>query len=438
MLDSQEILQNRMNKNTIIDISKSYEDICKIENMRAPKLISDHLIIFIFSIVIVIFRLLLWVWQCIFLRLKKPKKNLKYQNIVIYLHGMLGDVSVHVPALKLIRDSFKESKITCVCNAEGFPIRDYIVSLQLFDDCFVIDSQPVVRSGFDFIIAHPKLKTIKADLFVNFSPFTNQGIPGFVAREMMFAKKIGATFYAGDSLNFFGSSRWSKRMLRFFIKNEPRRGVRVLKSVGLCYDFLIDEMPPLGGLPLKFMSFDTSGFLNRYAVINPGAKFTVKRWPAQYFGAVAKYLQKNCGLKVYITGSASEIALAEEVIKFSNNSCTSLCGKTTIAEMIEVIRGASLVVTNDTGPMHLAGLMNRPTIAIFGTRISLKNWYPKGNLVTVLAHYHEDSFSFDDIGNSPHRMDKIPIELVISEINKLIEHAKFIDNKTTLKSLSSC
>ena len=70
--------------------------------------------------------------------------------------------------------------------------------------------------------------------------------------------------------------------------------------------------------------------------------------------------------------------------------------------------------------MHLAGLLNRPTVALFGTRIPVKHWYPLGDHTTVMMHYHKDSFSYDDEGRVPHRMEAIKPSDVIPEIDKLL------------------
>src|SRR5690606_4166996 len=117
----------------------------------------------------------------------------------------------------------------------------------------------------------------------------------------------------------------------------------------------------------------------RYAVIHPGAKHGVKLWPTEYFAEVVSHLTGHHNLMVFVTGSAGEVSLADRVIAGGGGRAINLAGKTTLPQLISLLAGASLVVCNDSGPMHLAGLLNRPTLALFGTRIPVKHWYPVGD-----------------------------------------------------------
>lgn len=403
-----------------IDISKSLHEISEIEILRVPKTKFESILIFFYSIFIHIFRLMLWLWLHLFLRLRGPKEGEIFENIVIYFNGMLGDVSVHIPALTLIRNSYKNSHITCICNSEGFPIKDYLMALGLFDNCITISSHPVVRNGFNFSMDDSIYTNIRSDLFINFSPYSNRGVLGFVAREMVFAKMLGAKCYAGDLLSFYGTGKFSNQISRFFVKNEPRRSQFILRSLGLDPNDVESGLPIISSLPSRLLKYDAVGNLIKYAVINPGAKFKVKRWPTSYFAQITQYLHDELGLEVYITGSSGEGHLGDEIGLLDGNKSISLCGKTSLPELVEVLRGAELIISNDTGPMHLASLMNRPTIAIFGTRMSLTHWYPVGKNTTVIAHYHEDSFSFDDLGLKEHRLERIAPSIVKGQIEDFI------------------
>ena len=411
-----------MNNKRLIDISTSIEAIKLIEESRAPKTTLDLIIIPLFFLYIKIFRGFLWLFQFVLLGLKAPQKKdvNQIKVVVIYLHGMLGDVAVHIPAINVIKKLLTNVKMICICNSEGFPISEFLNSSGIFDQCIVIGSEPVVRHGFTLKIDDDRLKKISTDLFINFSPFSNRGNVNFIIKEMIFAKKIGSKFYVGDALNFCNFGGLHNRMRRFFIKNEPRRGSSILNSLGMNAVSLPDEFPKFGQIPNDLLDNDPNGTIKPYAILNPGAKFEVKRWPAISYGTIAKYLHERYGLQVYVTGSIGEMSLGEEVVSCSENTAISLCGKTSIPELIEILRCAVMTITNDTGPMHLSSLMNRPTIAIFDTRMSLIHWYPTGINTTILAYYHQHSFSFDDVGVVPHGLDKISTKVVKDQIDKLI------------------
>ncbi|MFC1806801.1 lipopolysaccharide heptosyltransferase II [Candidatus Omnitrophota bacterium] len=103
-----------------------------------------------------------------------------------------------------------------------------------------------------------------------------------------------------------------------------------------------------------------------FFVINPGGNWLPKRWPAQRFADLCVELKDKYGKKIIITGAKKDTPLAAEIIRLSNNSALSICAKTTLKELGAVLRRASLVVANDSGPMHIAASQRTPTVAIFG------------------------------------------------------------------------
>jgi heptosyltransferase-2 len=102
------------------------------------------------------------------------------------------------------------------------------------------------------------------------------------------------------------------------------------------------------------------GLAARYAVFCPGAEYgPAKRWPAERFGALAQGL----GMPVALLGSPSERELCARV----GGAARNLAGETTLDEAIELIAAAELVVTNDSGLMHVAAALERPQVALFGS-----------------------------------------------------------------------
>ena len=102
-------------------------------------------------------------------------------------------------------------------------------------------------------------------------------------------------------------------------------------------------------------------------VFCPGAEYgPAKRWPSRHFAALAKELEK-AGCAVWLLGSAKDHALAEDIRRQASGGCRNLCGKTRVDQAIDLIALARLVVCNDSGLMHVAAALSRPTIAIFGS-----------------------------------------------------------------------
>ena len=92
-----------------------------------------------------------------------------------------------------------------------------------------------------------------------------------------------------------------------------------------------------------------------------------KRWPAARFGETAARLRRDVGARCVITYGPDEEELASEVVGASSGAAR-LPPKFTLGELIELLRRASVVIGADTGPLHLAALLKRPVVAIFGPK----------------------------------------------------------------------
>lgn len=97
-----------------------------------------------------------------------------------------------------------------------------------------------------------------------------------------------------------------------------------------------------------------------------GAEYgPAKRWPARHFAELAKRLAAN--YDVWLFGSAKDEGIGTEIEQLSAGRALNLCGKTDLAEAIDLLSLAEFVVTNDSGLMHVAAALNKPLIALFGS-----------------------------------------------------------------------
>ncbi len=122
------------------------------------------------------------------------------------------------------------------------------------------------------------------------------------------------------------------------------------------------------------------------AVLHPGANDPRRRWPAERFAAVGARL-RELGARVIVTGASGEAAIVEAVRSAAGSQLESACGGLDLPALVGTLARAAVVVSNDTGPMHVAAAVGTPTVGIY--------WC--GNLVnggplTVDRHRHVTSW----------------------------------------------
>jgi heptosyltransferase-2 len=96
----------------------------------------------------------------------------------------------------------------------------------------------------------------------------------------------------------------------------------------------------------------------------PGAEYgPAKRWPVHHFAGLAA----KVGTAVWIVGSAKDAPVGEEIARLAEGVVLNLCGRTNLAQAIDLIAGAHCVISNDSGLMHVAAALDRPLVALYGS-----------------------------------------------------------------------
>jgi lipopolysaccharide heptosyltransferase I len=102
--------------------------------------------------------------------------------------------------------------------------------------------------------------------------------------------------------------------------------------------------------------------LGKYAVLAPGTNWPTKRWPIERFAALPAILKDRFGLEtVVVVGAPSEVELAAKI-----PGAVNLAGRTSLRQLCALIERAAVVISNDSGPMHIAAALRRPLVAMFG------------------------------------------------------------------------
>jgi ADP-heptose:LPS heptosyltransferase len=349
----------------------------------------------------------------------------EFKNIVVYTVGIVGDNVVMLPALAALRRRYKSSKITVITNCQIWDQQGArgVLELSLLKDrLIVLDDHPVQRKGFRFLMDSAKFKGIPCDLFVNLSPFGNRGWFGAVVREMIFARKLGAQYAIGFRMSTYSRKGMFNKVQLHFVKNEPRRSKDVLQKLGL-RPIENEDLFPHDSVAKETVLNKVTEHSDNPAtllVINPGAKFESKCWPVDRFAKVANYLIDRYKVCIVVTGNADERKIGEMIVKATDSKAINLAGKTTLQELVELLRCANGCVTNDTGVMHISSMIGTPTVAIFSLRLTPTHWLPVGKSIISLFSLETCKYCYDDTCQTKECLNAIEAEDVIKTLEKLL------------------
>ena len=200
------------------------------------------------------------------------------------------------------------------------------------------------------------------------------------------------TFFAGipNRIGFTGESRYGLINRRQKLDKQllPRMVDRFLALGPTGRTMLDADIPQLSAVPGAFERLrQTLGLTlhGKLAILCPGAEYgPAKRWPAQHFATLAHRLSQ-AGYTIWTIGSAKDQEIGASIEALSDGTAINLCGRTKLADAIDLMSGADIVVSNDSGLMHVGAALHRPLIALFGSS-SPTFTPPLSNQVAILQH----------------------------------------------------
>jgi lipopolysaccharide heptosyltransferase I len=142
--------------------------------------------------------------------------------------------------------------------------------------------------------------------------------------------------------------------------------LETLRALNVPVHWKFDWIPPRPevAVALKQKWLFDSG---RWIAIQPGARWLNKRWPVEHFSEVVRqWSSMDSDIRFAILGGSDDRELGAAIAKISPARSLDLTGKLSLPEMIEALRVSALMITNDTGPMHVAAALGKPVVGIFG------------------------------------------------------------------------
>lgn len=304
-----------------------------------------------------------------------PVKPLR---LLVVLPNWVGDLVMATPALRLLRQSLRGSFIGGLCRPGG---EELLEGLDLLDEVHVERGGGVF--GPKFVAARIRPRMYDTALLL-----TNSFSTALVTRIAGIPRRVG---YNRDGRGFLLTDKLVT----------PRRGDGSYAIIPACryyldaaesilhehiprYNALSATPIPLAFPPGMFMELAASERQRsaaadvlrkagidpaaRYAVLNPGGNNPAKRWPAERFARLADHLHQRHGLRILVNGSPAEAPIIEAIVGAATLATPvnlAACGSS-LGALKPIVAGAALMVTNDTGPRHIAAAMGTPLVSLFG------------------------------------------------------------------------
>jgi heptosyltransferase-2 len=287
---------------------------------------------------------------------KLPRENIN--RILIRGTNWIGDAILTLPAVASIRATYPKSHIAML-------VKPWVADIyRLFSD---LDDILIYENKFDNPLGVLRLaQTLKEKKFDAAILLQNAIEAAIIALLARIPLRAG---YDSDARGLL-------------LTHQVHRTNEIKKVHQI--DYYLEMVKALGCLPLaremhmetKINILDARNILRKFIPdekktiigIAPGATYgPAKKWLSDRFAAVADRLSKALSAQVIIMGGKVDGETAQEVQKSASVELINLSGKTTMQEAIYLISQCRLFISNDSGLMHVAGALNVPTVAIFGS-----------------------------------------------------------------------
>ena len=285
-------------------------------------------------------------------------------SILIVRLGALGDIVHAAPAAAALRAAYPDARLDWLVDVRHRHLLDLV---PILSNRIAIDTRAmrgsagvphVVRAlrgvGYDFAIDLQGL--LKSAVLARLSGA--ERVIGFTRPQLR--ERAASAFY--DIAVDPGPAR-----------HVVDRGLALAAAAGATSAVRrFPFAPPASEAPSRARAALGVGAGEPFAALNPGAAWPNKRWPADRFGAVASALRDRAGLRSIVLWGPGEEALAYEVCDTSVGAARP-APRTSLDDLIAILADAALVVSGDTGPLHLAAAAGTPIVGIYGPTDPARN-----------------------------------------------------------------
>ncbi len=278
------------------------------------------------------------------------------KKILIRGPNWVGDAVLAIPALKAVRSNFPNAEITLL-------VRPWVAGLFTsapFIDRVWTEAKPTKLGDWTRITRN--IRAFEFDLALLLPNSFESALMMFLARV---PNRIG---YATDGrawmlTDSIAPSAETQHQVQYYL--DLTKAIRAeTNSLSIEIEATAEERAEAR----KLLAEEGIARGTRFLVLNPGAAYgSAKRWHEDRFADVADILAAEMDCGVAMIGSEGERPIAEQIRARMKRRVAILSGQTSLETLIGVLAESSLMITNDSGPMHIAAALGVPTVAVFGS-----------------------------------------------------------------------
>ena len=294
------------------------------------------------------------------------------KSILVIRTAYIGDVIMTLPMMGLLREWFSEASITVLTSRNG---REILLNNPYVDEFIVYEPFWFYKSSYrDYLKFLAQLRKRRFDLVIEARADIRDILflvfPARSKAKLSYAVGGGRCFlshvapyeirkhkveYHLDLARYLGCRSDSVKWGIYLSETEKRDVARLLRESGVSTPFVC---------------------------AHPGGRLPLKGWPTHKSVNLYDRMIDRFGLPLVLLSAESEIGLADEISGRMKNRPVLLAGKTSVRQLSGIIEKSSLLVCNDSAPMHIAAALGTPTVAIFGPSKSVETRpYGEGHLV---------------------------------------------------------
>lgn len=274
----------------------------------------------------------------------------------------IGDFFIWLDSAKEYRRLYPGKKITVCLNsalhelASSFPYWDEVIPI----DVKKFSLNPWYRIK---VLGHIRRSSFEIAIQPTFSRAFSLG--DAVIRASCATERIGSV---GDCTNISPlarsiADRWYTRLVaagKAPLMELDRNAEFVGNLNGQAFTANLAILPMLNPLPARLK------IAGPYFIVFPGASWSGRQWPAAYFVEVLTKLNYLYGWRPIVCGGSGDGALCQSIVDASPDCAVNLGGQTSLPELVELIRGAQVLIGNETSAIHIAAAVSTPSVCILG------------------------------------------------------------------------